>query len=831
MQTSDVSQTRKTRAAAPRARSASAGRPHPLPVPAPVAGAWQFSTEQQAIVSSGLLEASGVLCMPTGAGKTWLARLAVRAALRRGLIAIVVTPLRVIAREVAAQWQPEFTGHRISIQTGEVGADDDGDNPAPANADIIVATAEKLDLYCRRWSENLAWLARVDVVVVDEAHTMSRGRRGATLEGMLTRLRSVNPFVRRLGLSATLGNPHDLAAWLGGRAHVSTHRPIPLEWSVSTFGKAGSKQALVVDLASDMVAQGGQVIVFVQSRPRAETFAQEMQRQGLRALPHHAGLSRAMRDRAEQQYRQGEVDVLVATPTLAMGCNLPARLVVLADLQRFEHGQWRDLPTSEVWQLAGRAGRPGLDERGHVALLAPRWNQVAARRYIEGRFENVQSALADERLFAEQVMATVGSRLAVRLEQVQRVLAQTFFARNLALEVLTQLVGAAVDTMVLAGMLERSEDGVLRATRLGRIATRFLLTPATVLAWRELETRLPQASLIDVLLAVCASPDFSARLRVSFEDLPALDRSLACEPMSLGQMPVEDRKAVLVCRGRDLAAAARTALALRAWTRLGDLKDAAAIVHAHAHEVDEARMEAARLLQALQALLAAGAKERAQAAGTHEARGIGDEPDLAEKAAVLGAMVCAGADDEMSTLTLLDGVGPVLARRLASCGITDIEALALADTQDLAAVPGVSPARAARWIAAAGELVHNGGALRYREVARSRPAAPAPHGAGDTVLPRLDRYRWLRAQSLAVRTHASGWEVTGGSEPHQVRLLSPGRYSCDCPDARQHLCKHEIAVRHAEGDPGVPRFDAEPVACPSGFSLTAEWNNEICSCQ
>lgn len=760
----------------------------------------QLTPDQQAIADAGLLEQGGVLAIPTGAGKTYLARLAIHLTLRQGLKAVMLAPTRALIRELAAAWPAEFPGRRLGHYTGEVGTDEAGENPSPSEADVLLTTPERLDLYVRALDANLPWLADLGLLVVDEAHTLAGGRRGAVLEGLITRLRAINPYLRVLGLSATLGNPHELAAWLGSRAYVSSTRPVPLHWQIRTFSKPQEKQALVLEEAASTVAAGGMVLVFVQSRPRAESLALALRDAGLPALPHHAGLSRAARDKAEALYRSGAVRVLVATPTLAMGVNLGGtRKVIVHDLQRMERGDWKDLPVSEVWQLAGRAGRPGLDDRGEVVLLAPRWNQKAARRYMEGRFEPVVSPLGDEALLAEQVLAAVGSRLALRAEQVLRVLAGTFLARGLAPEVLGRRVGGAIDRMAAAGMLERDEEGWLKATRLGRIACRYLLTPATVLAWRRLEDLAGGATLFELLLAVCASPDFSARLRVEFEDVAALQEALAREPMRLDG--AEDRARVLGCRGRDLVAAVRTALALRAWTRLGDLQEAAELFGAQEHELEEARKEATRLLQALHAMLAAARPAQEQD------RAAGDEPDLIEKAAVLGAMVAAGADDEMATLTLIDGVGPVLARRLAAAGVGDIEALALATPADLDAVQGVSAARAPRWIEQAGELVRAGGALRYREVCRRGAEPPGEPLAGR--LPGLDYVRWQRAGALTVQAEGEGWIVIGGSEPHRVSRGAP-LLQCDCLDAAKgRLCKHRIAVLvREEGHPGIPGFDA-----------------------
>jgi helicase len=454
-----------------------------------------LTEDQQAVVETGMLETGGVACLPTGAGKTFMAKLAVLLALRRGRRAVFLAPLRAIVRELAGVWAAELAGVPRALETGEVGVDAGSESPSPAVARVILSTPEKMAMLVRQWSRNLDWIAEISLVVVDEVHTLDTGRRGATLEGLVMLLRAVNPFVRVLGLSGTLGNPHELAAWLGGPAYVSARRPVPLQWEIACFSKAEQKESLTLDAVARVKAEGGQAIVFTQSRVRAERLAQRLQVRGIAAMPHHAGLSRGARERAEDAFRAGMVTALCATPTLAMGCNFPARLVVMVDLRRMDGAQWVALLVRDVWQQAGRAGRPGLDPVGQVLLLSPKWDQVDARRYIAGRFEAVTSTLAkSDAYLAERVMAVVGSRVALRDAHVQRVLARSLLGCTLAPHVMADRVDHSLGAMVRSGMLERDDDGPLRATRLGRIATRYLLTPATVTAWRQVEQQLHSAS-------------------------------------------------------------------------------------------------------------------------------------------------------------------------------------------------------------------------------------------------------------------------------------------------------------------------------------------------
>lgn len=333
-----------------------------------------LSDGQQAIEAAGLLRApaSALLNVPTGFGKTFLARRAIRNALDAGFRAVYLCPLRALARELHAEWQATFSG--LGVYTGEIGVDEAQDIPAPGQAKVMIATPEKFDGFLRSWQSNLDWLARVDLLVVDEAHLLADPHRGATLEGIIARFRIINPFLRVLALSATLGNPEELAQWLDAGLYKSDDRPVPLAWRIETFNAKGQgakgKAEIAVREAKITAAEAGQSLVFCQSRPRTESLAADMREQGLRAEAHHAGLSPARRQQVEARFRAGELDVVVATPTLAMGINMPCRKAIIHDLQRFTEGGWKDLSVTEVWQLAGRAGRRGFDATGEVVLIS-----------------------------------------------------------------------------------------------------------------------------------------------------------------------------------------------------------------------------------------------------------------------------------------------------------------------------------------------------------------------------------------------------------------------------------------------------------------------------
>ncbi len=84
---------------------------------------------------------------------------------------------------------------------------------------------------------------------------------------------------------------------------------------------------------------------------------------------HHAGLLPIIKETVEDLFGQGKIHVLYATETFAVGINMPAKTVCFDSLRKFDGWQFRNLNTKEYFQIAGRAGRRGIDTLGHVVSM------------------------------------------------------------------------------------------------------------------------------------------------------------------------------------------------------------------------------------------------------------------------------------------------------------------------------------------------------------------------------------------------------------------------------------------------------------------------------
>jgi helicase len=188
---------------------------------------------QKKAVKAGLLEGKNLLvCTPTASGKTLIAELAaMKAVLEQKKKAIYIVPLKALASEKYRDFKRKYDKiAKIALSIGNLDASD----PYLAEYDIIITTSEKLDSLLRHHSP---WLIDVGVVVIDEIHLLNDPNRGPTLEILITLLRRILKNVQIIGLSATIGNPEELAEWLGARLVEDDWRPVKLKKGVYHNGQ------------------------------------------------------------------------------------------------------------------------------------------------------------------------------------------------------------------------------------------------------------------------------------------------------------------------------------------------------------------------------------------------------------------------------------------------------------------------------------------------------------------------------------------------------------------------------------------------------------------
>ncbi len=488
-------------------------------------GFTELRPPQKLAVEQGLFEGKNmVIASPTASGKTLVAEMAFLHNLLKGKgKALYLVPLRALAFEKREEFKKAYPQYKVGLSVGDY---DSGDEWL-SNHDIIISSFEKMDSLMRHGAP---WIFSISTVIIDECHLITDPGRGPTLEVLLTKLRKIIPRAQFIALSATISNAEELSLWLDAELVKSDYRPVKLFKGVYQNGKIyfGNQEKKVdsaendpsANLAKDTLSKKKQCIFFLSSRRNAESLARKLkslvktfltssEKQELEKLSdkvlnalespttqckrlsegvlsgvafHHAGLMNSQRNLLQEAFKNRLLKILCATPTLAMGVNLPAWRVVIRDLKRYSthHGMaW--IPVLEYHQFAGRAGRPGYDEDGQALCIArsDEEKEEIFERYVFGDSEEILSKLGVEPVLRMHSLSLIASLFARSREELAKFFGQTFYAKQYGnIQEIESKLDKIVDEFVEWGFATEIDDK-LQATLIGKRISELYLDPLT----------------------------------------------------------------------------------------------------------------------------------------------------------------------------------------------------------------------------------------------------------------------------------------------------------------------------------------------------------------
>jgi len=512
---------------------------------------------QEAAINAGVLEGkSVVLAIPTASGKTLIAEFCMlRQILELKGKALYLCPLRALASEKYEEFRAYAQlGIRVGITTGDY----DSAEESLGGYDLLVCTNERADSLLRHRAK---WMSQITIVVADEVHLINDPDRGPTLEVILARLRQITPQAQILALSATVENADEIALWLKGTAVTSDWRPVTLREGVYCEGKvtygddseegyAPSTAFPVGDIARHVIREGGQLLIFSNTRKSSVNTAQRLssvvaprlsrreqrelaaiaerlvqlgeENQVTNALAqliqtgvafHHAGLRYMERRLVEDAFRQTYIKVVCATPTLAAGVNLPARVVIIKEYRRFDTLEgFQPIPILEYKQMAGRAGRPKYDTIGSAVLMAKKADEqeFLLDYYVHGRPESITSKLASESALRSHILSTIAMDYASSKEGIMDFIRQTFFGHQRNPDEVEYMIDLIVKFLQDEHLLERRGQRLV-ATPFGRRVSQLYIDPKSAVIIRD-GLALASAGRGDVtpfsyLHLICHTPD------------------------------------------------------------------------------------------------------------------------------------------------------------------------------------------------------------------------------------------------------------------------------------------------------------------------------------
>jgi len=702
-----------------------------LPIPESVkqvitsSGITELYPPQEEAIRAGALEGKNlVLASPTASGKTLIAEFcALKHVLERDGKVLYLTPLRALASEKYEEFKKYMIIRkkdgrrvRVGISTGDY----DSSDPWLEKFDIIVTTNEKADSLLRHRAR---WVNEISLVVADEVHLLNDAERGPTLEVVLARLMQVNSDAQFLALSATVKNAEEAAEWLKAGSVTIEWRPVVLREGVLLHDEIHFKDggALKIEkptknpamnLALHIVKSGGQALIFAGTRRNSVSLAKKaaatmktlvskpMKRSLTRIAEqilatgertrlsellaelashgtafHHAGLGGGHRRIIEDAFREGKIKILTATPTLAFGVNLPARMVVIHDYRRYEPGYgYYPITVLEYKQMAGRAGRPRYDKIGEALLIARTEDErdYLMESYVLSEPERIWSKLAVERILRGHVLATIAADFAHTEQGIYDFFGRTFYAYQYDPRAMKEVITKILRFLYEEKMIEVSGENVY-ATRFGRRVSELYIDPVSAVMIRDaLLNRAPKLTDISFLHMIAHTPDMFPKLRPYSREIDNLALFVdEHREEFMFEVPDEweDRIAY-----EEFLGEAKLASVLDAW--IGETTEDETIEKFRVQPGD-----LYRLIQTARWLLYS----------SHELASLFGYKDLLPHLAELMERTEKGVNAELLPLVRLEGIGRVRARILYNSGLKTIKDLKVAPLEKLVSLPLIGP--------------------------------------------------------------------------------------------------------------------------------------------
>ncbi|KAL4994990.1 Sec63 Brl domain-containing protein [Aspergillus recurvatus] len=480
-----------------------------------------------------------VLAAPTGSGKTVVMELAICRLLNtlknEHFKVVYQAPTKSLCSERFRDWNWKFRS--LGLHCAELTGDTDHSQLRNVqNSQIIITTPEKWDSITRKWKDHIQLMQLVKLFLIDEIHILKEAR-GATLEAVIARMKSIGSNVRFVALSATIPNSEDIATWLGRNAtsqHVPAHRehfgeefrPVKLQKFVYGYHSSGNDFAFDKLLNSKLAGVIGMhsakkpIMIFCWTRNSTVTTAKELARLwsmsnqparmwkgSNKPLPvknadlkvttaagvafHHAGLELEDRHLVENGYLQGKISVI------CYGCGQ----------------EYSDL---EVMQMLGRAGRPQFDNSATAVILTRKERVRHYKRLVFGS-ESLESCLHLNLI--EHLNAEIGLGNVNGIESAASWLAGTFLFVRLRRnpthyklkeganrddedEMLRLICEKDIKLLQECGLVDTES---LKSTPFGDAMSRYYIRYETM---KTLSTMKPKSSIAQILAIISQAEEF-----------------------------------------------------------------------------------------------------------------------------------------------------------------------------------------------------------------------------------------------------------------------------------------------------------------------------------
>ncbi|WP_338600989.1 DEAD/DEAH box helicase [Sulfolobus tengchongensis] len=419
-----------------------------------------------------------LIIAPTGFGKTEAAVLPIFYSVFKNkppkISTLYITPLRALNRDLEGRLKKlgDAFNINVSVRHGDSSQKERKEileNPP----DMLIVTPETLlylilnDVF-RRYFENLKW------IVIDELQEMLDEKRGIELSVLIQRLKRISKNrIQLIGISATIGNIELAKRYLNKEgdvdvASIDTIKSMEIslilpkadERYLDLSAKLGLRPDTIARLEklNEIIRDNKPIIIFTNTRETSEFLASQLSNiYELKVAPHHGSLSREVRIKTENDFKNGNIDAIIATSSLELGIDIgKVNLVV------------QYMSPRQVIRLIQRIGRSGhkigKTSKGYIIPSDDMFDILESKAIID----SLNSGFLEKPLIEENPLDVASHEIAGMVlegykdpKEILSILHDSFYFRTFTNEMLDNLL----EILESAKIIKKREDGTLAPGR------------------------------------------------------------------------------------------------------------------------------------------------------------------------------------------------------------------------------------------------------------------------------------------------------------------------------------------------------------------------------